>query len=152
MSISLFIYIIWISLIFAFLEIQIEGARGWAENLPCWKYKNPFRKIIGWTTIDGYHVYCWLLFGSLFHLPYFFGYPITIENEFNIILSFFLFGIFEDFLWFVFNPAWGIKKFFTKEIPWHPKKILFFPQNYWIQFTTLLLLLLARNFVLKNFQ
>ncbi|MBU1127366.1 MAG: hypothetical protein ABIH88_02555 [Patescibacteria group bacterium] len=128
------------ALFFALLEIQIEGDGGWAKNLPCWRIKNPLRKIIGWKEITGYHVFFWVLFFLFFHFPFFFGFDFNLNNELIILELLFLFLFVEDFFWFVFNPSWGIKKFFKKEIPWHPKKILFFPQNYWIGFLTLLLI------------
>jgi hypothetical protein len=118
---------------FALLEIQIEGAGGWAENLPTWRVKNPFRGTVGWPTlVDGYHFWVWVFTISMFHAPFFFGFPFNLINELLIIESILIFFFTEDFFWFVFNPNWGIKKFFTKEIPWHPNKILFFPQNYWL--------------------
>lgn len=151
MTWSLFSYLILVSLLFALLEIQIEGANGWSEKLPAWKIKNPFRRVIGWTHFDGYHFYGWLLFGALFHLPYFFGFPFSLKNEFVVIESIFIFFAVEDFLWFVFNPAWGIKKFFTKEIPWHPRKIILFPQDYWIQLCLFFLLQLMKFHLTGDF-
>jgi len=38
----------------------------------------------------------------------------------------------EDFLWFVLNPAFGIKRFFSKQVPWHEKRIFFFPPEYYV--------------------
>lgn len=151
MTIGLFFFVLICALFLALLEIQIEGGHGWAEKLPTWQIKNPFSKIIGWTKIDGYHLYLWALFILLFHLPYFFGITINSIHEFVIIESLYLFMVCEDFLWFVFNPAWGIKNFFTKEIPWHPNKILYFPQNYWIAGLILVLLEAIKYLIFGQF-
>lgn len=126
------IYIAAISALFAYLEIQIEGNHGWAEKLPTWKIKNPVRGIIGWPYVTGYHVSMWALFISLFHWPFFVGNVWNWKNEFFILQGLAWFLYLEDFWWFVLNPAWGLRRFFTTEIPWHPHKFLFFPLNYWI--------------------
>jgi len=43
LSTSIFVFIL--SLIFALLEIEIEGKNGWAKNLPTWYKKSGFSKI-----------------------------------------------------------------------------------------------------------
>lgn len=134
MSVLILLYIVLLSLVMAFLEVQIEGNAGWAKNLPTWKFKNPIRSIIGWTTIDGYHVWLWAFIILIFHFPFIVGHNFSLDSELIVVESLLIFFVVEDFLWFVINPAWGLKKFFTKEIPWHPTKIFFLPQNYWISF------------------
>jgi hypothetical protein len=142
------VFLILVSLVIALQEIQIEGKGGWAEHLPTWKIKNPIRGIVGWPTlVDGYHLYLWLLMFLIFHAPFFFGFPFNKTNELLAIEMVLLFSILEDFLWFVFNPAWGIKKFFTEEIPWHPHKILFLPQNYWISFIIIGVFEIVKNII-----
>ena len=38
----------------------------------------------------------------------------------------------EDFLWFVFNPKWGVRRFRRDQIWWHaPKWWWFMPRDYW---------------------
>lgn len=134
------VFLVIMSAAWALMEIQIEGNGGWAENLPTWKVKNPFPKILSWPTlVDGYHLWMWATTILIFQSPFFFGWAFNIQNELVAIEMWFLFGLIEDFLWFVFNPAWGIKKFFIKEIPWHKNKILFLPQNYWVMFVIIFL-------------
>ena len=140
------IFLLSISAVFALMEIQIEGTGGWAENLPTWKVKNPFRKILGWPTLlDGYHFWMWVLMMLIFHSPFFFGFAFNLTNELLVIEMFLFFAVIEDFLWFVFNPGWGIKKFFTREIPWHPRKIMFLPQNYWLSFVIITIFEIFKN-------
>lgn len=140
------IFVIVISAVVALLEIQIEGTGGWAKNLPKWEIKNPFKKIVGWPTLlDGYHFWSWVLILIVFHTPFFFGLSFNRTNELLVIEMLIIFLQLEDFLWFVFNPAWGIKKFFTQEIPWHGRKILFLPKNYWIYFIFLGIFEVVKN-------
>lgn len=144
MTPNLLIFIIVVATIFALLEIQIEGENGWAANLPTWKVKNPFKKLINWPYLTGYHFYVGLLFMSLLQLPFFMGIDFSLKKEILIIEIYLLILIIEDFLWFVFNPKWGIKKFFTEDIPWHSKKYLFLPRNYWFGFVILIIVELIR--------
>lgn len=146
MNLQQLIFLILVSSVFALLEIQIEGTGSWAEHLPTWKIKNPFRKIIAWPTLlDGYHLWMWVFIVLVFHAPFFFGFPLVKANELIIIEMILVFMFLEDFLWFVFNPAWGIKGFFTKDIPWHGRKILFLPQNYWLFFIVLTIFEVIKN-------
>lgn len=145
MTFSLLIFAFVIASLFALLEIQIEGKDGWAGKLPTWRLKNPFKKFINWPYITGYHTYFHMLFLSIFQLPFLLGWPFSFKNELLIFELYFIIVALEDFLWFVFNPRWGIRKFFTQEIPWHSKKVFFFPRNYWIAITVLLVLELLRS-------
>ena len=42
-----------------------------------------------------------------------------IRTEVIILSAYTLIVALEDFLWFVFNPYYGLKKFNKKHIPWH---------------------------------
>jgi hypothetical protein len=122
-----------ISVVFALFEIQIEGKNGWAEKLPTWKfYKTWFRFIPGGNKpITGYHFYLWLLIFLLSHVVYV-NSDFTIKTEL-LILSFLVFVLrVEDFLWFVFNPNFGIRKFNKRSIPWHTQWLGPAPIQYWI--------------------
>jgi hypothetical protein len=125
-------FIVVLAALIALWEIQIEGKHGWAQNLPTWRSKNPLKKIFNIPDITGYHTYFFLFLIVVFHLPYLGGLPVTFKSELIIIQSFIATLLLEDFLWFVFNPAWGAKTFFLKEIPWHPIKIFGLPKNYWM--------------------
>ena len=146
MNLSQLIFLILISVVFALLEVQIEGTGSWAKNLPTWRINNPFKKYLAWPTlIDGYHLYLWMFLILMFHLPYAFGIPFSKVTELTIIEMLLIVLFLEDFLWFVFNPAWGIKKFFSEEIPWHGKRFLFLPQNYWLSFAILAVFEIIKN-------
>lgn len=109
-----------ISFILAKLEIQIEGKDGWAKNLPTWRKKNWITKILySETPITGYHFWLLLMIFLFFHLPFFAGIPWSLKSELEVLASLIFFWIIEDFLWFVLNPHYGIKKFNPQNIPWH---------------------------------
>lgn len=144
MNAQLIIFAVITSTVFALLEIQIEGKNGWAAKLPTWRLKNPFKRFINWPYLTGYHLYLNLLFIFILQLPFFLGLSLNLKNEILILEIFMLIMLTEDFLWFVLNPKWGIKKFFNEEVPWHSKKILFLPRNYWIGFAVIIILELLR--------
>jgi len=137
MSVELILFTIVVAIILALLEIQIEGENGWARKLPTWRLKNPLKKFVNWPYLTGYHIYLQLLFITILQLPFLVGFPFSLKNEILIFEVYLLIVYLEDFFWFVFNPKWGIKRFFTEEVPWHSKKILFLPRNYWISFAIL---------------
>lgn len=144
MTAPTWIFIFITSILFALLEIQIEGEYGWAKNLPTWKLRNPFRKIVNWEYLTGYHFYLWGFLFFVFHLPFFVGLPLTLKNEFLVLEILFIILMLEDFMWFLLNPKWGLKRFFTEEIPWHSKKVFFFPRNYWLAVFLVILMELIR--------
>jgi hypothetical protein len=147
MSIGLILFAIIVSAIFALLEIQIEGENGWASKLPTWRLKNPLKKFVNWPYLTGYHFYLHLLFIFILQLPFLLGFPFNLKNEILVIEILLLIMFTEDFLWFAFNPKWGVKRFFTEEVPWHSKKILFLPRNYWISFAIFAMVEIVRTMV-----
>ena len=125
------LYLIICALILALLEIQIEGKYGWAKKLPTFKLKQK----IGIKPITGYHIYFLSFTILLIHLPLFFtGW--SLKNELLIIGSWIFIWSLEDFLWFIFNPYFGLKKFNkqNKNLWWHQSWFLGLPTFYWLVF------------------
>jgi hypothetical protein len=149
-SMFLLLFVIGLAVVFAKLEIQIEGAHGWAEKLPTWRIKNPLRKIFNWPEITGYHLYLNLFLVLLFHLTFFMGVKFNLSTELQVLETLGLLLMLEDFLWFVLNPSWGIKRFFTEEVPWHKHKVLGLPANYWSGLALLVLLEMVRRWSLSR--
>ena len=106
-----------LSILLAKVEIQMEGKHGYAEKLPVtWRAKNKWVSLF--FTGTSYHLYMGLFLLALVHLPFAVGLPWTIQGE-MLVLSFLAFmTVFEDFLWFVLNPAYGIKKYKREHIAW----------------------------------
>jgi hypothetical protein len=133
-----FLLLILTSIVFALFEIQIEGKDGWANNIPTWKINTkpnnfkPIRIILDPNKpITGYHLYLWLFIILLVHLPLTF-YNWGLKNEIFIISFLLYLSTVEDFLWFVLNPFYGIKKFKKEYVPWHTYWFLKIPAGYWI--------------------
>lgn len=119
---------------FAKVEIQIEGTDGWAKNLPTWRVENHWllKIFFGGRAMTGYHAWVISFIFILFHIPVAFTDQWTLAFEGRVMGGFILFWLFEDFLWFVLNPGYGIKKFKKEFISWHPNWFLAFPVEYWV--------------------
>ena len=50
--------------------------------------------------------------------------------ELFVVGLFVIFLVLEDFLWFLLNPHYGLKKFKSR-VWWHPKWFLGVPSFYW---------------------
>jgi hypothetical protein len=121
--------------VFALLEIQIEGGRGWASSLPTWKMKNRWTRIVlGSRELTGYHLYAHLFLLVIVHLPFALSLtPLTWSAERRIIAFLILFWILEDFLWFIFNREYGMSGFNRTDAWWHgPSWWWIAPREYWI--------------------
>jgi hypothetical protein len=121
---------------FALLEIQIEGGEGgWASNLPTWRIENRWTRLFfSSRPLTGYHlwVHAWVL--VMAHLPFALGFAApTLRGEARIAAFLIFFWIAEDFLWFVFNPAFGVRRFTREHIWWHaPTWWWIAPRDYWV--------------------
>lgn len=132
------LYVFAMALVLAILEIQIEGQHGWAKNLPTWRphsgkwYVKAFSRLSGGKELTGYHAVLIAFLLLVFHLPYILGLKITIENWARALSYFLMFTALWDFLWFVLNPYYPIKKFKKEHISWHKKWLWFMPIDYYM--------------------
>ena len=120
---------------FALLEVQIEGADGWAARLPTWRVRNRLtERFLGARSITGYHLYVHLFVLLFAHLPYAVVPDAWAwQVELRIIAFIILFWILEDFLWFVFNPHYGLRRFRAEDAWWHAATWWGpMPRDYWI--------------------
>lgn len=121
--------------VMAKLEVHIEGADGWAKNLPTWRLDNRvIRTILGGRVLTGYHLYFHLLVLLLLHAPFTVGaVPFSMGRELRVIAFLILLWLLEDFFWFLINPAYGWRAFRRRHITWHRESWWgFMPREYWI--------------------
>ena len=124
-----------LSSLLAAMEIQVEGTQGWAASLPTWRMDNRFSKaLLSGKPLTGYHFYLFSFVFVFVHLPFFSGLaPWTLGHELRVMAFNFLFWVAEDFLWFIFNPAFGLSKFKREHIWWHaPTWWIIAPRDYWV--------------------
>jgi hypothetical protein len=130
----LVLFVALLGFFFAMVEIQIEGAAGWAGNLPTWRIERHWLLDVFWSgrPLTGYHLWVFSFMALVFHLPVAIGGQWSKKLEARILATLMIFWIMEDFLWFVLNPAYGAGRFFRGEIEWHKHIILGLPHDYWI--------------------
>lgn len=124
------------------LEIEIEGRHGWAEKLPTRHFRFALMRYFsehGYVT--GFHLYTILFVFTLMHFPVFFVEQWSLNMELFVLGFFLLHVTLEDFLWFMYNPAFGLKRFSPKYIWWHKHWFLGVPISYWLGVPVGLLLL-----------
>ncbi|MBI4159793.1 hypothetical protein HY504_01370 [Candidatus Wolfebacteria bacterium] len=126
-----------LALILALLEIQIEGRDGWAKNLPAWRPK-PQSKIARWyraamsgKELTGYHSILFAFVLLIFFFPYAYGFPFVAAHIIKTVSLFFLFIVLWDFLWFVLNPHYPLKKFTKEHVWWHKEWCAGLPVDYY---------------------
>jgi hypothetical protein len=129
--------VFWVALLglfFAQVEIQIEGAAGWAAALPTWRIEKHWLLDIFWggRPMTGYHAWVFPFVALFFHYPFFFMQQWSIKLELRALASIMFFWIVEDYLWFILNPAYGINHFSPEYILWHKNWFWFAPVDYWI--------------------
>ena len=127
--------VVWVALLgffFAQVEIQIEGAAGWAANLPTWRIERHWLLDIFWggRPMTGYHAWVFPFIPLVFHLPVFVFGQWSWRLEARIVAMVMLFWLIEDSLWFVLNPAFGWAKLSAAHIPWHKNWWGPFPVDY----------------------
>ncbi|MBJ7310127.1 hypothetical protein ACFOLJ_07900 [Rugamonas sp. CCM 8940] len=127
----------WVALLglfFAQVEIQIEGAAGWAANLPTWRIEHHWLLDIFWggRPMTGYHAWVFPFVALFFHFPLLFMQQWSLRLEARVLGSIMLFWIIEDYLWFVLNPAYGVARFDPASIEWHKHWLWCAPTDYWV--------------------
>ena len=133
-------FMVFMAFILAMWEIQIEGKDGWAANLPGWRIEKGWAtKLMGGRPLTGYHIYMTLFMIAAVHLPLFFvSWSWRLES---LLIGFYLgMLLLEDFLWFVLNPHYGIKKFRRGTIWWHKTWWGPVPSLYWILLVVVIVL------------
>jgi hypothetical protein len=130
-------YLAWVvvmAFFFANVEIQIEGAAGWAANLPTWRIESHWLLDIFWggRAMTGYHAWVFSFMALVFFAPLAFQGRWSWRDAALALAGLMTFWIVEDLLWFVLNPAYGWSKFDAAHVTWHPHWLLGLPVDYWV--------------------
>lgn len=129
--IPLWAFVFLIAFATALMEIQIEGANGWAKLLPSWRFAPPWlKRLLNGKDITGYHVYLNLHSILLLHFPVFFiGWSWQTELTILFVLSSFV--VCEDVLWFILNPHFGWFSFTREKVSWYTSWFGPLPSDYY---------------------
>ncbi len=119
-----------LAILLALLEIEIEGAHGWAEKLPTWRWGPPwYLRLTNGKAMTGYHACLLSLILLFLHGPLLEGF--TWEREARVLSVFFQLAVVWDFLWFVLNPAYGTPRFKPGQVAWFRSWIGPAPADYY---------------------
>ena len=115
-----------LAMIFAAIEIEIEGKHGWAEKTSTWfRTKGLPAKLyglfMGGKPLTGYHLFMFFLPILMFHSHFVMGVSWSVEAELLVFALYFAWMPTWDFLWFVLNPYYGVKKFKKQNVWWHAR-------------------------------
>jgi hypothetical protein len=125
------------ALAFALVEIEIEGADGWADKLPTWYRVSPwyarvFARLLSGKPLTGYHLMMLPIPFLSFHLGVAFGLLWTWRLEARLFAAYLVFNVVWDFLWFLLNPHFGWARFRKGGVWWHDRIwIARLPVDYW---------------------
>jgi hypothetical protein len=122
----------------AAIEIEIEGGVGWAERLPTWYLKRgrtgrAYGIVMGRRPLTGYHVFAFTIPMLVLHLPYVMGVDWTLAAELRTVATYFVLAVVWDYLWFVLNPAYTVRRFRRGNVWWFEVPWLWrFPRDYYL--------------------
>lgn len=112
-TLLIFLWIYLAMMAMAFWESEIEGRKAWDEGKLGWKIR------LGRYCLPAYHLFLfWVMWPLLLSLPLvIYGWD---KQLFGILLSAYFSGVvFEDFLWYVVNPAIKLKDSFNPQFANH---------------------------------
>jgi hypothetical protein len=130
------------AVLFAAVEIEIEGPHGWAERLPTWFRVTPgYARFYGLfmrgKPLTGYHLVMFVLPAWSFHIGFVAGIPWSWAAEATTLSAYIVWVVIWDFLWFVFNPRFGWQRFRKGEVWWHSGPWLGrFPSDYYAAYAS----------------
>ena len=112
------------ALLFALVEIEIEGKDGWAMNLPTWFRRKPFYArayalVLSGKPLTGYHAVMFFIPFVSFHVGLAFGQPWSWGLEVRVVACYLVWNVTWDLLWFVLNPHFGWARFRKGHVWWH---------------------------------
>jgi hypothetical protein len=125
-SLAAQIAVLWCwALALAVLEVEIEGAHGWAERLPTWfRTRGPIGRtwavISGGRPATGYHLAMIAMLLLALHYPFAAGVEWSVAAEVGVIATYLAWVIAWDYLWFVVNPYYGLRRFRRGDVWWYP--------------------------------
>jgi hypothetical protein len=125
------------ALLFAAVEIEIEGPYGWAERLPTWfRITTPTARLYGLfmrgKPLTGYHAVMFVLPLWSFHIGFVGGVPWSWAAEAATLSAYMVWVVTWDLLWFILNPRFGWTRFRKGEVWWHGRTwIGRFPVDYY---------------------
>ena len=126
------LHFFFVALTLAAVEVQIEGANGWASNLPTWRTTSPaLTWLSGGRPLTGYHIALTVLLLLLLHWPVQFAHWGLVQ-ELKVLFAYLNLAVVWDFLWFVINPNFGLGRYDAAHVWWFKHWLLGLPVDYYV--------------------
>jgi hypothetical protein len=88
--------------------------------------------VMGHRPLTGYHVFAFTIPLVIVHLPFGFGLDWSVAAELGQLAIFFALAVIWDYLWFVNNPAYTVKRFRRGNVWWFDVPWIWrFPLDYY---------------------
>jgi hypothetical protein len=88
--------------------------------------------VMGDRPLTGYHVFAFTIPLLILHFPFVFGVDWSLSAELSTIAIFFAMAVIWDYLWFVNNPAYTVKRFRRGNVWWFDVPWIWrFPLDYY---------------------
>jgi len=115
-----------VAMVFAAVEIEVEGKHGWAEKTSTWfRTQGIAAKLYGFVMggkpLTGYHLLMFFLPILVFHFHFVMGVEWSVTREFLVLGMYFAWMTTWDYLWFVLNPYYGVRRFKKENVWWYSK-------------------------------
>jgi len=134
------IYVFALGILWALVMASAEGPIGWGGNGNIMKSNkwlfNCLKLFTFGRPLHPLPLFAIITFTISFAFPAIWNYskdlPFSVLAWGELVAYFALFAIHEDFIWFLVNPHFGLKKFNKIDAAWHPRWFLGLPIDYWI--------------------
>ena len=115
-----------LAMVFAAIEIEVEGKHGWAEKTSTWfrtegMIAKAYGFFMGGKPLTGYHLFMFFLPLLVFHAHFVMGVHWSLVRELLVLALYFAWMPVWDYLWFALNPYYGVKKFKKEHVWWHAR-------------------------------
>ena len=88
---------------------------------------------MGHRPLTGYHVFAFAIPLLILHLPFTMGVDWTLAGELTTLATYFVLAVVWDYLWFVLNPAYTVRRFERGRVWWFSVPWIWrFPLDYYL--------------------
>jgi hypothetical protein len=92
-----------------------------------------YRLAMGQRPLTGYHVFAFTIPLVIVHLPFGFGLDWSLSAELSQLAIYFALAVIWDYIWFVMNPAYTVRRFRQGNVWWFQVPWIWrFPLDYYL--------------------
>ena len=89
--------------------------------------------VMGHRPLTGYHVYVFIMPVVVLNLPFVYGVDWSLAGELRVFATYFALAVVWDYIWFVLNPAYTVRRFERGNVWWFEQPWIWrFPLDYYL--------------------